>query len=172
MAIHTLNALVGSLFARRAAGYQMGPSYGPMPVERRRLHGRLRETAMEAAARIDLKGHADGYLLANNMMQDIGPNHLAGDPYKLDTMMFYLTNPIWTAPNGQVWEEAMKDVFIIDTSPFPSRRRCTPTSSCPTTPTSSAAGRADLPVRGLADDPACGCRRSSRSTTRSISATR
>jgi thiosulfate reductase / polysulfide reductase chain A len=70
--------------------------------------------------RIDLKGHADGYLLANNMMQDIGPNHLAGNPYKLDTMMLYVTNPIWTAPNGQVWEEAMKDVFIIDTSPFPS----------------------------------------------------
>jgi thiosulfate reductase / polysulfide reductase chain A len=35
-------------------------------------------------------------------------------------MMFYLTNPIWTAPNGQVWEEALKDVFVIDTSPFPS----------------------------------------------------
>jgi anaerobic selenocysteine-containing dehydrogenase len=34
--------------------------------------------------------------------------------------MFYLTNPIWTAPNGQVWDEALKDVFVIDTSPFPS----------------------------------------------------
>jgi thiosulfate reductase / polysulfide reductase chain A len=70
--------------------------------------------------RIDKKGSPDGYLLARNMMQEIGPNHLAGDPYKLDTVIFYQNNAIFTAPNGQVWEEAMKDVFIVDTSPFPS----------------------------------------------------
>jgi thiosulfate reductase / polysulfide reductase chain A len=69
--------------------------------------------------RIDLKGHEDGYLLANNMLQEVGPNSLAGKPYKLDTVMFYLTNPIWTAPNGQVWEEALAELFVIDTSPFP-----------------------------------------------------
>jgi thiosulfate reductase / polysulfide reductase chain A len=33
MAIHTLNALVGSLFAKGGLMYQMGPSYGPMPVD-------------------------------------------------------------------------------------------------------------------------------------------
>jgi thiosulfate reductase / polysulfide reductase chain A len=42
-------------------------------------------TALEGQPRIDKKGAADGYLLANNMMQEVGPNHLAGDPYKLDT---------------------------------------------------------------------------------------
>jgi thiosulfate reductase / polysulfide reductase chain A len=121
MAIHTLNALVGSLFAEGGLMYQMGPSYGPMPVD---AADYMDEWAANGSwkeqPRIDLKGHADGYLLANNMMQEVGPNHLRGEPYKLDTMMFYLTNPIWTAPNGQVWEEALKDVFIIETSPFPS----------------------------------------------------
>jgi anaerobic selenocysteine-containing dehydrogenase len=121
MAIHTLNALVGSLFAKGGLGYQMGPSYGPMPVDAADyMDDYAQNGPWRQQPRIDLKGHADGYLLANNMMQDIGPNHLAGNPYKLDTMMTYLTNPIWTAPNGQVWEEAMKDVFIIETSPFPS----------------------------------------------------
>ena len=121
MAIHTLNALVGSLFAEGGLGYQMGPSYGPMPVDAADyMDDYAQNGPWRDQPRIDLKGHADGYLLANNMMQDIGPNHLAGNPYKLDTMMLYATNPIWTAPNGQVWEEAMKDVFIIDTSPFPS----------------------------------------------------
>jgi thiosulfate reductase / polysulfide reductase chain A len=92
-----------------------------MPADAERLSGRLgTERRLE-----ELPAHRQerprGRLpLANNMMQEVGPNHLAGDPYKLDTMMFYLTNPIWTAPNGQVWEEALKDVFIIETSPFPS----------------------------------------------------
>jgi anaerobic selenocysteine-containing dehydrogenase len=33
--------------------------------------------------------------------------------------MFYLTNPVWTAPNGQEWEKALAELFVIDTSPFP-----------------------------------------------------
>jgi anaerobic selenocysteine-containing dehydrogenase len=121
MAIHTLNALVGALFAKGGLMYQMAPPYGAMPVAARDyMDDWARNGAWKQQPRIDLKGHVDGYLLANNMMQEVGPNHLAGRPYKLDTMMFYATNPIWTAPNGQVWEEALKDVFIIETSPFPS----------------------------------------------------
>lgn len=120
MAIHALNALVGSFYAKGGLGYQMGPSYGPMPVDDKdykddyALNG-----PWKAQPRIDLKGEKDGYLLAKNMLQELGPNSLAGKPYKLDTVMFYLTNPIWTAPNGQVWEEALKELFVIDTSPFP-----------------------------------------------------
>ena len=120
MAIHSLNALVGSLFAKGGMMYQMGPSYGPMPADANDYKDDWANNgAWKGFPRIDKKGATDGYLLANNMMQEIGPNHLAGDPYKLDTVMFYQNNAIFTAPNGQVWEEAMKDVFIIDTSPFP-----------------------------------------------------
>jgi thiosulfate reductase / polysulfide reductase chain A len=121
MAIHSLNALVGAMYAKGGLMNQMGPSYGPMPAdENDYLDDWARNGDWKNFPRIDKKGHEGGYLMANNMMQEVGPNHLAGDPYKLDTMMFYLTNPIWTAPNGQVWEEALKDVFIIETSPFPS----------------------------------------------------
>lgn len=121
MAVHTLNALVGSLFAKGGLMYQMGPAYGPMPVDDKQfLDDYASNGPWKKQPRIDLKGDEDGYLLANNMLQEVGPNHLKGKPYKLDTVMFYLTNPIWTAPNGQQWEEALKDVFVIDTSPFPS----------------------------------------------------
>ncbi|WP_296699010.1 molybdopterin-dependent oxidoreductase [Thiocapsa sp. UBA6158] len=120
MAIHALNALVGSFYAKGGLMYQMGPSYGPMPVDAKDFTDDYAANGpWKTQPRIDLKGDKDGYLLANNMLQELGPNSLAGKPYKLDTVMFYLTNPIWTAPNGQVWEEALKELFVIDTSPFP-----------------------------------------------------
>lgn len=121
MAIHALNALVGSFYAKGGLMYQMGPSYGDLPVEAKDfMDDYAKNGPWKSQPRIDLKGHEDGYLLAKNMLQEVGPNSLAGKPYKLDTVMFYLTNPIWTAPNGQVWEEALKELFVIETSPFPS----------------------------------------------------
>jgi thiosulfate reductase/polysulfide reductase chain A len=120
MAVHSLNALVGSLYAKGGMMYQMGPSYGPMPVKAGDfMDDYARNGAWKSQPRIDLKGHEDGYLMANNMLQEVGPNTLAGKPYKLDTIMFYLSNPVWTAPNGQVWEKALEELFVIDTSPFP-----------------------------------------------------
>lgn len=121
MAIHTLNALVGSLFAKGGMMYQMPPAYGPLPANADDyLDDHARNGPWKRQPRIDLKGHPDGYLLANNMMQEVAPNSLNGRPYKLDTVMFYQNNAVWTAPNCRQWEEAAKEWFIIDTSPFPS----------------------------------------------------
>ncbi|HEY0822781.1 MAG TPA: molybdopterin-dependent oxidoreductase [Ramlibacter sp.] len=117
MAIHSLNALVGSLYSEGGLAYQMGPAYGDMPVKEDAFKDALSKSAQP---RIDLKGHPDGYPLAKNMMQEIPKNHLAGKPYKLDTVMFYMTNPVFSAPNATEWEKMLKDTFVIDTSPFPS----------------------------------------------------
>lgn len=118
MAIHALNALSGALFAEGGLHYQMGPSYGSMPVSADDyMDDWARNGAWKGQPRIDM-AKTERWPTAGTMMQEAGPNHLKGDPYKLDTAMFYLTNPIFTAPNGQVWEEAMKDVFVIDTSPY------------------------------------------------------
>ena len=120
MAVHSLNALVGSMFAKGGLMYQMGPSYGPMPVkEDDFMDDYAKNGPWKSQPRIDMQGQEDGYPLAKNMLQELGPNSLAGKPYKLDTIMFYLTNPVWTAPNGQVWEKALAELFVIDTSPFP-----------------------------------------------------
>jgi anaerobic selenocysteine-containing dehydrogenase len=121
MAIHTLNALVGSMYAKGGLMYQMGPAYGPLPVKDADYKDDYAKNGpWKKFPRIDLQGHEDGYLLAKNMLQEVGPNSLAGKPYKLDTVMFYLTNPIWTAPNGQQWEQAMAELYVIATDPFPS----------------------------------------------------
>ncbi|SFC51236.1 Tat (twin-arginine translocation) pathway signal sequence [Marinospirillum celere] len=119
MAIHSLNALVGSLFAEGGLGYQMGPAYGALPVNSDDyLDDYARNGAWKNQPRIDM-ARTERWPMTSHMMQEAGPNHLKGDPYKMDTAMFYSTNPIWTAPNPKAWEEALKDVFIIDTSPFP-----------------------------------------------------
>jgi len=118
MAIHALNALAGSLFAEGGIFYQMPPAYGPLPVD---VEDYMDDTAREMAGkypRIDMAG-TERYPLAHNMMQEIARNHLAGDPYKLDTAIFYLTNPIWTAPDSTHWEDALREIFVVDTSPFP-----------------------------------------------------
>ena len=123
MAIHALNALAGSLFAEGGLFYQMGPPYADGPADpddymddyARRMQERFDNGEIP---RVDKVG-TDAWPLAHNMMQEVGPNHAAGDPYSLDTILFYANNPIWTAPDCTAWEEALKDVFIIDTSPFP-----------------------------------------------------
>lgn len=121
MAIHTLNALVGSLFAEGGLAYQMSPSYGPMPVKYADFEDDwAKKGAWKNLPRIDMKGHPEGYLLAKNMLQEVAKNHLENKPYKLDTVMFYLTNPVFSAPNAPQWEEMLKEVFVIETSPFPS----------------------------------------------------
>lgn len=120
MAIHSLNALVGSLFAEGGLAYQMGPAYGPAPAKPDDyMDDYAKDGPHKKMPRIDLKGHEDGYLMAKNMIQEVGKNHLAGKPYKLDTALFYMTNPAFSTPNAKDWEEAMKTMFVIDTSPFP-----------------------------------------------------
>ncbi|OGS99566.1 MAG: molybdopterin oxidoreductase [Gallionellales bacterium RIFCSPLOWO2_12_FULL_59_22] len=123
MAIHSLNALVGSLFAEGGLGYQMGPSYGPSPANAADyMDDYAKNGPHKKMPRIDLKGHEDGYLMAKNMIQEVGKNHLSGKAgYKLDTALFYMTNPVFSTPNAKnEWEEAVKTMFVIDTSPFPS----------------------------------------------------
>ncbi|MGF1640650.1 MAG: molybdopterin-dependent oxidoreductase [Rhodospirillales bacterium] len=118
MAIHALNALSGSLFAEGGLMYQLGPAYGPLPVNHEDFLDDYARSAGGKHPRIDMAGTAR-WPMAKTMMQEVAKNHLAGDPYTLDTVMFYLTNPIWTAPNPQVWEEALQTAFVIETSPFP-----------------------------------------------------
>ena len=120
MAIHSLNALVGSLFAEGGLAYQMGPAYGAPPAKDGDFKDDYANNGpWKKQPRIDLQGHEDGYLMAKNMIQEVATNHLKGKPYKLDTVMFYMTNPVFSAPNAKEWEEFLKQVFVIDTSPFP-----------------------------------------------------
>jgi len=118
MCIHALNALSGSLFAVGGLHYQMGVPYGGMPVNADDFMDDYAKSPERKKPRIDLAG-SEEWPMTGTMMQECAKNHLAGKPYKMDTAMFYYTNPIFTSPDSKAWEEALKDVFVIDTSPFP-----------------------------------------------------
>lgn len=120
IAIHSLNALVGSMYAVGGMFNQMGVPYGKLPF----AAGDFVDDAAKAAAakkmpRID-KVKTKDWPLASNMIQEIAKNHNEAKPYKLDTLMFYQTNPIFSTPDCRSWEKALADMFVIDTSPFPS----------------------------------------------------
>lgn len=96
----------------------MGAKLGALPVKPDDFMDDYAKSDDRKKPRIDLAGSAD-WPMAGTMMQEVAKNSLAGKPYKLDTAIFYYTNPLWTAPNPQVWEQALADVFVVDTSPFP-----------------------------------------------------
>jgi thiosulfate reductase / polysulfide reductase chain A len=118
MCIHSLNALAGTMFAKGGMFYQMGVPYGGMPVSSDDYMDEYAKSPDRKKPRIDLAKSED-WPMTGTMMQECAKNHLASKPYKMDTAMFYYTNPIFTAPDAKAWEEALKDVFVIDTSPFP-----------------------------------------------------
>jgi anaerobic selenocysteine-containing dehydrogenase len=120
MAIHALNALVGAMFAEGGLANQMGVPYGKLPWNADDYMDDVAKAAAERKMpRID-KAKTKDWPMVSNMVQEISVNQIKGDPYKLDTMMFYLSNPMFSTPDCTSWERALTDVFVIETSPFPS----------------------------------------------------
>ena len=118
MAIHSLNALIGSMYAEGGLMGQMGVPYGKLPVKAEDyMDDYAKSDDRKKYPRIDLV--KKDWLMASNQSQAVASNHLAGKPYKLDTIMFYMTAPIYSAPEARKWEEALQSMFVIDTSPFP-----------------------------------------------------
>ncbi|CAB1368517.1 molybdopterin-dependent oxidoreductase [Denitratisoma oestradiolicum] len=118
MAIHALNALVGSLFAKGGLGYQSSVPWGKVSVKADKFMDSYAMSSDRKKPRID-KVKTDAWPMASNMMQEIAKNHLKGDPYKMDTLMFYLTGPIFSGPECKDWEKSMAETYVIDTSPYP-----------------------------------------------------
>ncbi len=120
MAIHALNALVGAMYAVGGLMNQMSVPYGKLPWN---VDDYIDDIAKAAAERkmdrIDRVKTKEGPLWSNQI-QGIPDYHLEGKPYKLDTLMFYTTNPIFSTSDCTRWEKALQDIFVIETSPFPS----------------------------------------------------
>lgn len=120
MAIHALNALVGAMYAEGGLMNQMKPAYAKLPWKADDYMDEIAHAAHEAhLTRIDHAHAADGPLWSNQI-QGIPDYHMAGDPYKMDTMWFQLTNPIFSTPDATRWEQALQDIFVITSDPFPS----------------------------------------------------
>jgi anaerobic selenocysteine-containing dehydrogenase len=120
MCIHSLNALIGAMYAEGGLAGQMSVPYGKLPFNADDYVDDIAKSqAAKKIARIDHVKTKD-WPLAANMAHGIPDYHMAGNPYKLDTIMFYNTNPIFSNPDCTRWETALQDMFVIDTSPFPS----------------------------------------------------
>ncbi|PJA58270.1 MAG: molybdopterin oxidoreductase [Rhodocyclales bacterium CG_4_9_14_3_um_filter_68_10] len=119
MAIHALNALTGNMFAKGGLrGYQMKTAWAKLPIKAEDFMDDYAKAPERKKPRVD-GAKSKRYPLAKNMIQEIAINSLKGEPYKLDTVMFYMTGPIFSAPDCSKWEEALRQIFVIDTSPYP-----------------------------------------------------
>ena len=108
LTIHSLNALIGSMYAVGGLMNQMSVPYGGLPVK---VDDYLDDAAKAAAARkmprFDRVGSKQ-WPLAVNMIQGIPDSILEEKPYALDTLMLYLTNPIYSTPDCTRWEKRCK----------------------------------------------------------------
>jgi len=120
MAIHVLNALVGSMYAVGGLMGQMGVPYGKLPIKADDFMDDAAKAAAERKMPRFDRVKTKELPLASNNIQGVAKSILEENPYKLDTLMFYLTNPIYSSPEAKRWEEALQKVFVIETSPFPS----------------------------------------------------
>jgi thiosulfate reductase / polysulfide reductase chain A len=157
MAIHTLNALVGSLFAEGGMMYQMGPSYGPMPVNAATTWTTGQETVPGSSSPDRPQGPRGRLSPGQQHDAGGGPQSPGGEPYKLDTMMFYLHQPDLDGAQrpglggGAEGRLHHRDLALPERDRDVCRRG-------PARPHLSRAlpGCADLPVRGLSLDAVAG----------------
>jgi len=114
MAIHALNALVGSINRPGGVLVQQDPPLRALPpiapdeVAQRGL----------GQPRIDGAG-TRRYPLAREVSQALADAVLAGKPYALEAVFLYYTNPLFSRTNGQDFRRAFERVpFLVSFSPF------------------------------------------------------
>lgn len=113
MAIHSLNALVGSIDARGGVLTQRYPALADWP-----------ELVPDDAAknsllqpRLDGAGGPD-YPLATSIYQDVADRVLEGKPYPVKAVLMLRANPVFDAPQGGRFAEAlMKVPFVVSFAP-------------------------------------------------------
>ena len=114
MAIHSLNALVGSIGAKGGISRQ-----GILPLSPWKDFQDDR-AAREGLSqpRIDsLRGTRA--LCERHDLQQLPRNIVSGSPYELDTLFLYYTNPLFSLPEHDEWRVALNRIpFIVSFSPF------------------------------------------------------
>jgi anaerobic selenocysteine-containing dehydrogenase len=114
MAVEALNALVGSFDSRGGPMIQRRAPYLPWPDVR------LDTTAEEGLAqpRVDLAG-SDRYPLAESVYQQLPDSIANDDPYPVNALFLYYTNPLFSSPEVEPVRKALEKVpFVVSFSPF------------------------------------------------------
>lgn len=114
MAIHSLNALVGSIGARGGLLPQSELPLSPLPSP---APDQLAALSL-AQPRIDGAGEGD-YAIATDAPQALPAHALAGTPYPLNALLVFATNPLASQPAKEELARAMEKVpLVVSFSPF------------------------------------------------------
>jgi len=115
MAIHALNALLGSLerpggvLVQRPAPLAPWPSVTTDDVAGKNL----------SAPRLDGAG-TPACPLGDGFIQSLPEAILSGKPYPAKALFLYRSNPVFSKPDGQRWIEAIRQVpLVVSFSPLP-----------------------------------------------------
>ena len=113
MAIHSLNALVGSIGVRGGLLSQGGLPLSPLPSVRRD------EEAQRGLANLRLDGAGRGeYFLTSDAFQTVPRRILNASPYPINALFLFATNPFVNHPDKAELAEAFARVpFIVSFSP-------------------------------------------------------
>jgi len=114
MAIHALNALVGSIDVPGGIIRQEDPPFAPWP------EAAEDDIASQGLAmpRLDRAGTRE-YPLANSMYQTLPESILADDPYPANAIFLYQADPLFDSPDPERFYQAFQKVpFIVSFSPF------------------------------------------------------
>jgi anaerobic selenocysteine-containing dehydrogenase len=113
MAIHALNALAGSIETPGGVQVQNYPAIADWPA----LPADPVAEKGRAMARVDGAGSGD-YPLALSVYQALGEHILSGQPYPINAMMLYRSNPVFDTPQGGRFADALARVpFVVSFSP-------------------------------------------------------
>jgi anaerobic selenocysteine-containing dehydrogenase len=114
MAVHSLNALIGSIGVRGGLLIQGELPLAPLPAVQQD------EVAQRGAGQPRLDGAGRGeYLLASDVSQALPERILEGKPYPINALFLFATNPLSNHPTKEAFAEAMKRIpFIVSFSPF------------------------------------------------------
>lgn len=114
LAVQTLNALAGSLEVPGGVMVQNHPPYASWPE----LPADSVAEAGRAMPRLDLAG-SERYPLAHSVYQGLPERILSGDPYPLQALFLYYTNPLFSSPDVERFYRAIEEVpFVVSFSPF------------------------------------------------------
>ncbi len=112
MAIHSLNALVGSIDVPGGVVMQRPLPLTPWPP------AFVDDVTAQGLAQPRLD-EPEGYPLPASAPHRLPEAILAGDPYPLEALLLYRANPLHDAPEPEAWQEALEKVpFIVSFDPF------------------------------------------------------
>ena len=108
MAIHALNALVGSIDTQGGVWIQRFPVVADWPTYQ------VDETARQGLYQARLDGAGSTQLpLASSVYQDVAKRILADEPYPINLLFLYNANPVYEVPNQGEFSQALMKIPLV-----------------------------------------------------------